>query len=90
MRYVGIETISFTNAQGITVPIKDKRPISDDDVNFEIGINTKDDLDEIASRADVFGDDSEDQSYRLFDANIIEIVESGYDLSKVRRLKIPL
>ena len=44
----------------------------------------------MASRADVYGDDAEDLSYKIFDANIIEIVERGYDLSKIRKLGIPI
>lgn len=90
MRYININTISFTNSQGITVPIKDKRPILKEAISFEVGKNSEDDLDEVVSRASVYGEDAEDQSYRLFDANIIEIVENKYDLSKVRKLKVPL
>lgn len=90
MRYYNIDTIPFTNAQGITVPIKDKRPIINEAISFEIGKTSEDELDEIASRASVYGEDAEDQSYRLFDANIVQIVENGYDLSKVRKIKVPL
>lgn len=90
MRYFNIETISFTNKNGVTVPIKDKRPIPNDQISFEVGINTDADLDEVASRSDVFGEDFEDQAYRIFDANIVEIVENNYDLSKIRKLKIPV
>ena len=90
MRYINIDTISFTNKNGVTVPIKDKRPIPEEQISFELKISDDTDLDEIASRADVFGEDAEDLSYRIFDANIIEIVENGYDLSKIRKLSIPL
>lgn len=90
MRYFTIDTISFTNSNGITVPIKDKRPIPDEQISFEVGINTDADLDEVASRSDVFGEDFEDQAFRIFDANIIDIIENGYDLSKIRKLKIPV
>lgn len=90
MRYFNIDTVSFTNKQGITAPIKEKRPIPKEEISSVISIYENAELDEIATRSEVYGEDSEDQSYRIFDANIIEIVENGYDLSKIRKLKVPL
>ena len=90
MRYFNIDTISFTNSNNVTVPIKDKRPISDDPISFELPLIEGNFLDVIASRNDVYGDDAEDDTYRIFDANIIKIVEAGYDLTKIRSVKIPL
>lgn len=90
MRYFDIETISFNDKNGRVVPVKDIRPITKDQVNFEIKSKDLDSLDEIASRSDIYGEGSEDQSYKIFDANIIKLFESGFDLTKIRRLKIPV
>lgn len=90
MRYTNIDTISFTNKNGITVPLKDKRPIPNEDISFNLKIDSNAELDEISSRSDVYGEDAEDLSYKIFDANIVKIVENNYDLSKIRNLDIPL
>lgn len=90
MRYFAIETISFTDKNGRTVPIKDVRPIPELLINFEIDTKENDTLDEIASRKEIYGDNAEDISYKIFDANIIELFESEFDMSKIRRLKIPV
>lgn len=89
MRYFNINTVSFTNHNNITVPIKDKRPIEDNPISFRADVKNQL-LDEIASRKEIYGDGGEDQSYKIFDANIIKIVESGYDLTKVKTVNIPL
>lgn len=89
MRYLNIETISFTTKNGKTVPVKAKRPITPEDVAFEVDIREDAELDEIASRREVYGSGAEDQAYRIFDANVVKIVERGYDLSKIRKLGIP-
>lgn len=90
MRYINIGTVSFTNKNGITVPVKEIRPIPEEPILFELKISNDAELDEIASRSDVYGEDFEDQAFRIFDANIVAIVENGYDLSKIRKLGIPL
>lgn len=90
MRYLDIETISFTDSTGKTVPIKEKRPIPESQISFEVDVQADIEIDEVASRETIFGEDSEDQSYRIFDANIIKIVESKYDLSRIGKLGIPL
>jgi hypothetical protein len=90
LRYFDIETVSFNDKNGRVVPVKDIRPIPEQAENFEIKIKSGDLLDEIASRTNIYGEGSEDQAYKIFDANIIEIFESGFDLSKIRRLRIPL
>lgn len=90
MRYINIDTVSFTNKNDITVPVKEIRPIPTEPILFELKISSDAELDEIASRSDVYGEDFEDHAFRIFDANIVSIVENGYDLSKIRKLGIPL
>ena len=90
MRYFNIPTVSFNDANGRTVPVKDVRPIGQEVVDFGITTKEGDLLDEIASREEIFGPGSEDESFRLFDANIVELYEARFDVSKVRRLSIPV
>lgn len=90
MRYFDINTISFNDTNGRTVPIKDVRPIPTEVINFVIVVREGDLLDEIASRDLIFGPGFEDQSFRIFDANAAEIFDANFDLSQVRSLKIPV
>jgi len=89
LRYFDIDSVSFTNRNGVTVPVKDKRPIENLPKSFKVAVN-KGLLDEIASRQNVYGEGAEDQAYKIMDANIIKIVESGYDITKLREVDIPL
>lgn len=90
MRYFNIDTVSFNDRSGRVTPVKDIRPIPEQQINFEVVIKESDLLDEIASREEIYGSGSEDLSYKIFDANIVELFESGFDISKIRRLKIPV
>lgn len=90
MRYFNVDTVSFNDKNGRIAPVKDVRPISDQQINFEILTKESDLLDEIASREEIYGGASEDLSYKIFDANIINLFEVGFDMSKIRRIKIPV
>lgn len=90
MRYFDIDTVSFNDTNGRVVPIKDIRPIPVQQINFEIVTKEFDTLDEIASRKEIYDEGSEDLSYKIFDANIIELFEAEFDMAKIRRLKIPV
>jgi len=50
--------------------------------------NTK--LDEIASRGNIYGEGMEAESYKIFNENIVNIVEYNFDLSKLKSLRIPV
>lgn len=88
MRYFDIETVSFTNSAGVTAPVKVTRPISTDPPLFVASVDNGL-LDEIASRKEVYGEEKEDQGFRIFDASILDIVEAGYDLTKVKKVNVP-
>ena len=90
MRYIGIDTISFTDVNGNTFPIKDIRPIPIYTTLLEIDVKENDMIDEIASRDIVYGSDGEDQSYKIFDHNITLLMEAGFDMSKIKTLRIPI
>jgi len=89
MRYVEIETISFTDIIGNQYPVKEMREYPVYQTLFEIKIEDGDYIDEIASRPQVFGEGSEDQAYLIFEHNIVAIAEADWDLSKIKKLRIP-
>jgi hypothetical protein len=47
-------------------------------------------IDEIATREEVYGSDSEFESYKLVDHNIVEIFDNVFNLLKLKKLRIPL
>jgi hypothetical protein len=88
MRYQNVETVVFTNINGISFSVKDMRDIPIQNIKKTIDYGGGP-LDEIVSRQDVFGEYSEDQSYRIFEANLVSIFDAKFDMKKVKRLKIP-
>ena len=89
MRYLQVDDIIFTDINGNSYTIKDTRDILQEPIVLEVDKYEDELLDEIAAKKDVYGEFGEQQTYRLFDANIVKIVESNYDLSKVKKIKVP-
>lgn len=89
-RYIDVDTIIFTDVNGNQFSVKDIRPISTQTLSFEIDKNEKNLIDEVASRKEIYGDFGEIQSWRIFDMNIKELTEANFDLTKIKKLKIPL
>jgi hypothetical protein len=89
-RYINVDTITFTNFDGNSYPVKDTREISVQTINQEIDVDKGDLLDEIASRNEVFGANGEIQTWRLFDANIVTLTESNFQIENIKKLKVPL
>jgi phosphopantetheine adenylyltransferase len=88
MRYIEIDNIEFTTKEGNTVIIKDIREIPD--YQTLVNINYKnEDIDEIISRTNYYGDGSEDLTYSVVEHNKIKIDEENYILSGLKTLKIP-
>jgi hypothetical protein len=89
MRYTNIETITFTDIDGKSTAVKDMRLIPPQTIVKTISVIGSIELDEIASRKDIYGDGGENLSYKIFEANLLEIAERRFDLSRIRSLKIP-
>ena len=83
------ENISFTWNDGHVYNIKDMKVIPVYDQYVKLKINQGDQLDEIASRSEIFGADSESLSYFLFESNIEKLAENKFDLSKLHEIRIP-
>lgn len=90
MRYFREPDVVFTNANGVSVTLKETRELEELETATEIEVHENDMLDEIATKRDVYGENAEALVYKLFDANAVEIIESGYNLGRVGKLKIPL
>ena len=90
MRYIDVDTITFTDINGKQYPVKDIRLISNQTQAFEIDIKSNDLLDEVASRMEVYGDFGEVHAWRIFDLNIVELTQVDFDMTKIKKLKIPL
>jgi hypothetical protein len=89
MRYTNVETITFTDIDGKSTAVKDMRLLPAQTIVKTISVIGSIELDEIASRKDIYGDGGENLSYKIFEANLLEIVERRFDLSRIRSLKIP-
>lgn len=89
-RYNYVDVVSFTNEQGNVYTVKTVRPLQDLTTAFIIDIQEQDQLDEIASRPEIFGENNEDLSYIISDHNIEKLVENNFDLSTIKTLNIPI
>jgi len=88
-RYITVDDITFVDASGKNVKMKDRREIEQSELKLTLSILADDDLDEIASRPSVFGSNGEILTYRLFDQNVIEIVEGDFELTR-NTIKVPV
>lgn len=84
------ENISFTWLDGYTYNIKDMKQFTSNDKSVKISLKQNDRLDEIASRAEVFGSEAESLSFLIFEANVEKIVENDFDLNKIHEIRIPV
>jgi len=90
MRYEQIDSVSFTNRNNKTVEIKDMREYPVYEILSSLKIVSEDKFDEIASRPEVYGNDAEDESYKITDFNIIKLFDNDFDLSKIQRINLPV
>ena len=80
----------FTNWDGTKAQIKIMRDIPAYSRFYEIELGEGSMLDEIASRTNVYGEGAEGQSYKLLEANVVAMFENDFDLSRLKRLRIPV
>ena len=84
-----VENISFSWLDGRTYSIKDMKVYPKYEDFIEIQLNEGDSIDEIASRVEVYGEGSEDSSYLIFEANVAQLVDNNFDLTKMHKIRIP-
>lgn len=90
MRYISVDTISFTTQEGNTYAVKDRREYPSYQKMDSVSVTSDDFIDEIASRYNVYGYDGEDQSFKIVDFNISKLFDNDFNLGKLENLDIPL
>lgn len=90
MRDLQVETISYTDSVGKSHAIKDMTEYTDQALAATIPIQKYDRIDEVVTRKEVYGDDSEEDINKVVEMNIEEIYESRFDLTKIKELRIPV
>lgn len=90
MRYIDIDTITFIDQNGFRFPVKDIRIIPDYSHLFTIKKQPHEDIDEIATRPDVYGALTEADSYKIWDHNKVSMVENRFDVTMMQEIRIPL
>jgi hypothetical protein len=83
------DNITFTWLDGHTYNIKDMKVYPIYDKYIKLKLRQNDQLDEIASRSEVFGTNTESYAYFIFECNIEKIVENDFDLNKLKEIRIP-
>ena len=69
--------------------IKDIKDI-DEYANYTVmNISIEATLDEIAVNNNAYGENAEDQSYRIFEANIVQLTDNDFSLDKIKTIRIP-
>lgn len=90
MRYFDVEEITFKNSLGRSVKIKDLLTVpARSDNSVVIALAKDDELDEIATRTDIYGEGYEAKAYDIFAENIEELVQNDFDMNRLKRLRIP-
>lgn len=84
-----MDTISFTDASGVTRPLKDLREPPDYQIRGTVRKNAQEPLDFTAQRDDVYGPDHEGDAYLLWEANRVAIIECLFDPTQVTTLQVP-
>lgn len=90
MRYFDIPEVTFKNALGRSVKIKDLLPVpAHSDNSVVITIAKDDELDEIATRTDIYGEGYEAKAYDIFAENVEELTQNDFDMNKLKKLRLP-
>lgn len=90
MRFSDVETVTFTDKDGNRIPVKDIRPVSVFRTAQTVRVEKGVDLDELVSRSDFYGAENEGLAWAVADHNIEQFVESDFDMSRIKELKIPV
>lgn len=90
MRYQQVDTISFEDIYGSCYAVKGLRELPSYSTLDTYTVQKGDRLDEIISRPTYYGDDTEGETYKLFEHNVEELFESQFNVSKLTKLRIPV
>jgi len=90
MRYVDVDTLAFNDKNGNQYSVKDIRPMKKLNTGDTIKVEEDMEIDEVVSRPEYYGNDAEGLSYLVVDHNAEKLVENNFDISKLKKLKIPI
>ena len=90
MRDMYIPNIVFKAANGISYTIKDLREYPEYIFWKTINFNAQDELDEIASRTNIYGQDGEFLFYKIFEFNRVALFDLQFDTTLLRTIDIPV
>lgn len=85
-----IPDIVFTDINGVSRTVKDVREYVPRVLWFAYNVQSGDEIDEIASRPDVYGEDGEINYYKIIEMNKESFFDVMFDLSKLKTLNIPV
>jgi len=89
-RYNLIDTITYNDKNGTEYPVKDVRPIPSYINGREVPLPAESKIDGLITREDNFGPDTEEYTYAVTDYNIEKLAEHNFDLSRLKRIRIPV
>jgi hypothetical protein len=90
LNFDNVPIISFNDENGTVFPVRDIKPFADLQSGKIIEVNSKMDLDELASRKEIYGDDTEGLTYLIVEKNAEILIENDFDLNRVKKLDIPI
>ena len=90
MRYIEIDNITFVTFEGKSILIKDLRAIPEYTDLSNYKTQKDDDVDEIISRREYYGDNSESRSYSIVEKNNAKFDESNYTMNLLSEIIIPV
>lgn len=90
MRYQIQEDFTWENYAGESKVVKYPREIPDYDTMREEPVTKGLLFDELASRANVYGEGLENMSYKIPEANVAALVDYKFDVDKLKKVVIPV
>jgi hypothetical protein len=82
--------ITFNDDFGNQFPIHDRKDIETMQIAKKESIPYGTDLDELASRVDMYGDGSEDLMSVIVEANVIKFAENNFEMTNIKEVDIPV
>jgi hypothetical protein len=83
-------TIVFTDVNGNSWNVKDIRPITVFTPGVDVALEQGTLIDELISRREYYGKNTEDLTWAVVDNNIEALAEANFDLTLINKLNLPV
>jgi hypothetical protein len=90
MRYQTVDTVTFTDRNGVSHAVKEMREIRTFETALELPAKEDLFIDELITRKEYYGDNQEDLTYAVADHNIVKLTESDFQVSGLSTIKLPI